>query len=156
MLCLCTFKKENSGRKCRFVPVNAYILRRGNWEPFNGLRPEAAWTHLVIAICTDYSPSIHPSSPPYKITPLLQFLFPRLLSCPIYWLSALTNNGSRSWVLRPINLWKLAVLTDGITTWIPPPEKHLLNTPQTLVVDSLKGLATLNPNVKLDEAQRGG
>ncbi|OWZ54727.1 dihydroxyacetone kinase [Cryptococcus neoformans c45] len=35
-----------------------------------------------------------------------------------------------------------------------PAQKHLLNTPQTLVVDSLKGLATLNPNVKLDEAQR--
>ncbi|ODN84370.1 dihydroxyacetone kinase, variant [Cryptococcus amylolentus CBS 6039] len=35
-----------------------------------------------------------------------------------------------------------------------PAHKHLLNTPQTLVVDSLKGLATVNPNVKLDEAQR--
>ncbi|WVQ71012.1 dihydroxyacetone kinase [Cryptococcus sp. DSM 104548] len=35
-----------------------------------------------------------------------------------------------------------------------PAHKHLLNTPQTLVVDSLKGLATLNPEVKLDEAQR--
>ncbi|WVQ85069.1 dihydroxyacetone kinase [Cryptococcus sp. DSM 104549] len=35
-----------------------------------------------------------------------------------------------------------------------PAHKHLLNTPQTLVVDSLKGLATLNPAVKLDEAQR--
>ncbi|KAI9639780.1 putative dihydroxyacetone kinase 1 [Dioszegia hungarica] len=32
--------------------------------------------------------------------------------------------------------------------------KHVLNTPQTLVVDSLKGLVALNPNIKLDEAQR--
>jgi hypothetical protein len=35
------------------------------------------------------------------------------------------------------------------------PEKHVLNSPQTLVVDSLKGLVALNPNIKLDEAQRG-
>ncbi|WVN85868.1 dihydroxyacetone kinase [Cryptococcus depauperatus CBS 7841] len=35
-----------------------------------------------------------------------------------------------------------------------PAHKHLLNTPQTLVVDSLKGLVTFNPNVKLDESQR--
>lgn len=33
--------------------------------------------------------------------------------------------------------------------------KHVLNDPATLVVDSLKGLATLNPEVKLDEASRG-
>lgn len=32
--------------------------------------------------------------------------------------------------------------------------KHVLNDPATLVVDSLKGLATLNPEVKLDEASR--
>lgn len=34
-------------------------------------------------------------------------------------------------------------------------DKHLLNDPATLVVDSLKGLVNLNPNIKLDEAQRG-
>lgn len=34
--------------------------------------------------------------------------------------------------------------------------KHVLNDPATLVVDSLKGLATLNPQIKLDEAARGG
>jgi dihydroxyacetone kinase len=34
--------------------------------------------------------------------------------------------------------------------------KHVLNDPATLVVDSLKGLATLNPEIKLDEASRGG
>ena len=33
--------------------------------------------------------------------------------------------------------------------------KHVLNDPATLVVDSLKGLATLNPEVKFDEASRG-
>lgn len=33
--------------------------------------------------------------------------------------------------------------------------KHVLNDPATLVVDSLKGLATLNPEIKLDEASRG-
>jgi len=33
--------------------------------------------------------------------------------------------------------------------------KHVLNDPATLVVDSLKGLATLNPDIKLDEASRG-
>jgi hypothetical protein len=33
--------------------------------------------------------------------------------------------------------------------------KHVLNDPATLVVDSLKGLATLNPDIKLDEAARG-
>ena len=36
-----------------------------------------------------------------------------------------------------------------------PSAKHLLNDPSTLVVESLKGLVTLNPNAKLDEAQRG-
>jgi hypothetical protein len=38
---------------------------------------------------------------------------------------------------------------------LTPSDKHVLNTPQTLVVDSLKGLVALNPNIKLDEAQRG-
>lgn len=33
--------------------------------------------------------------------------------------------------------------------------KHVLNEPANLVVDSLKGLVVLNPNIKLDEAQRG-
>lgn len=33
-------------------------------------------------------------------------------------------------------------------------EKHLVNDPSTLVVDSLKGLATLNPTIQFDEAQR--
>lgn len=33
--------------------------------------------------------------------------------------------------------------------------KHVLNDPATLVVDSLKGLAILNPEIKLDEASRG-
>ncbi|OCF45289.1 dihydroxyacetone kinase [Kwoniella heveanensis CBS 569] len=35
-----------------------------------------------------------------------------------------------------------------------PAQKHLLNDASTLVVDSLKGLAQLNPNVKFDEGQR--
>lgn len=33
--------------------------------------------------------------------------------------------------------------------------KHILNSPATLVLDSLKGLVALNPHVGLDEAQRG-
>lgn len=33
--------------------------------------------------------------------------------------------------------------------------KHVVNDPANLVVESLKGLATLNPAVKLDEAARG-
>ncbi|WWC99517.1 dihydroxyacetone kinase [Kwoniella sp. B9012] len=35
-----------------------------------------------------------------------------------------------------------------------PQHKHLLNNPATLVVDSLKGLVNLNPEVKFDEGQR--
>ncbi|WRT63983.1 dihydroxyacetone kinase [Kwoniella shivajii] len=35
-----------------------------------------------------------------------------------------------------------------------PQHKHLLNNASTLVVDSLKGLVNLNPNIKLDEGQR--
>ncbi|KAK4685203.1 triose/dihydroxyacetone kinase / FAD-AMP lyase (cyclizing), partial [Tremellales sp. Uapishka_1] len=35
-----------------------------------------------------------------------------------------------------------------------PAHKHVLNSAATLVVDSLKGLITLNPKLKLDEAQR--
>ncbi|WVW82122.1 dihydroxyacetone kinase [Kwoniella bestiolae CBS 10118] len=35
-----------------------------------------------------------------------------------------------------------------------PQHKHLLNNPATLVVDSLKGLVNLNPNIKFDEGQR--
>ncbi|WVR05765.1 dihydroxyacetone kinase [Kwoniella sp. DSM 27419] len=35
-----------------------------------------------------------------------------------------------------------------------PAHKHLLNDPSTLVVDSLKGLVQLNPNIKFDEGQR--
>ena len=34
-------------------------------------------------------------------------------------------------------------------------EKHVLNDPSTLVVDSLKGLAQLNPGIHFDEAHRG-
>ena len=34
-------------------------------------------------------------------------------------------------------------------------EKHFLNTPSTLVVDSLKGLCALNPNVTLDVTHKG-
>lgn len=33
--------------------------------------------------------------------------------------------------------------------------KHVVNSHHTLVVESLKGLVTLNPGIKLDEAQRG-
>jgi hypothetical protein len=33
--------------------------------------------------------------------------------------------------------------------------KHLLNTPESLVVDSLNGLCTVNPQLSLDEARRG-
>ena len=33
--------------------------------------------------------------------------------------------------------------------------KHLVNDPANLVVESLRGLAQLNPTVKFDEAQRG-
>jgi hypothetical protein len=33
--------------------------------------------------------------------------------------------------------------------------KHVLNDPATLVVDSLKGLAALNPDIQVDEGQRG-
>ena len=34
-------------------------------------------------------------------------------------------------------------------------DKHFLNSPSTLVVDSLKGLCAANPSLKLDEANKG-
>jgi hypothetical protein len=33
--------------------------------------------------------------------------------------------------------------------------KHLVNDPKTIVIDSLKGLTALNPNIKLNESQKG-
>ena len=35
-------------------------------------------------------------------------------------------------------------------------DKHFLNSPTTLVVDSLKGLCAANPNLKLDATNKGG
>jgi hypothetical protein len=46
-------------------------------------------------------------------------------------------------------------LSGGARPLTGPTEKHVLNEPSTLVVDSLKGLVALNPFIHLDEAQRG-
>jgi hypothetical protein len=55
----------------------------------------------------------------------------------------------------PYNVVYLLFLS-FITSDLRPPAKHILgNDPSTLVLDSLKGLCELNPQLALDETSRG-
>ena len=58
-------------------------------------------------------------------------------------------------ILRIFGTYKLLPLHQRRYSEMASAAKHVLNDPATLVVDSLKGLATLNPDIKLDEAARG-
>jgi hypothetical protein len=58
-------------------------------------------------------------------------------------------------ILRIFGTYKSIPLPQRRYSEMASAAKHVLNDPATLVVDSLKGLATLNPDIKLDEAARG-
>ena len=67
--------------------------------------------------------------------------FPKLLTC----LFSARNTAFPS--VKPVKFQSTARMATAA--------KHVVNDPANLVVESLKGLATVNPEIKLDEASRG-